>query len=406
MRHVVWFMVVVMLGVLRLSSATSAQPVTPCPDPQKCAHATIGSATGKPGDTVTVGVTFQQGHDDAQPGGIDEVAALAFTLRLGAPGTGLTLADCTLDSQGLPHAVKPDASIADFRVVVENASCANRPSCLCPAPGSGVTPDDHINLAIYGPFPVPTAGAMPVRRTLPVGPQQLLTIDLKLPAQLAAAVPLRILTAWQDSALAPLTAFLSAGDKLSVDQTCIPVAGKPPCDGPDRVSQVVTTDGIITVELVPTATSVPTAIATNTAPPATPTGAPTLTPTAGATATVTSTAPPTATATSSDTATPVATEAPTQVPTVVVTETPTIAPTEAATATPVVTPTTMPTPAGCAGDCNGSGTVTVDEIVTLVNIGLGTANVSTCLAGDTDGDHLISVAEIITGVNNSLNGCP
>jgi len=59
----------------------------------------------------------------------------------------------------------------------------------------------------------------------------------------------------------------------------------------------------------------------------------------------------------------------------------------------------------CVGDCNGDGSVTVDEIVTMVNIALGEANVSTCLAGDPSGDGSITVDEILQAVNNALIGC-
>jgi len=63
-----------------------------------------------------------------------------------------------------------------------------------------------------------------------------------------------------------------------------------------------------------------------------------------------------------------------------------------------------PTPS-CAGDCNGDGQVTVDEILTMVNIALGNANISTCLAGDANHDGQITIDEILTAVNNALNGC-
>jgi len=59
----------------------------------------------------------------------------------------------------------------------------------------------------------------------------------------------------------------------------------------------------------------------------------------------------------------------------------------------------------CSGDCNGDGTVTVDEIIVVVNIALGSANVSTCEAGDVNQDGQITVNEILVVVNNSLNGC-
>ncbi|MFI5396006.1 MAG: carboxypeptidase regulatory-like domain-containing protein [Candidatus Binatia bacterium] len=60
----------------------------------------------------------------------------------------------------------------------------------------------------------------------------------------------------------------------------------------------------------------------------------------------------------------------------------------------------------CVGDCNGNDQVTVDELLTMVNIALGNAGISTCRAGDANDDGQISVDEILTAVNNSLNGCP
>lgn len=60
----------------------------------------------------------------------------------------------------------------------------------------------------------------------------------------------------------------------------------------------------------------------------------------------------------------------------------------------------------CVGDCNGDGSVTVDEIVTMVNIALGTASIDTCPAADPSGDGQVTVDEILQAVNNALNGCP
>lgn len=62
-------------------------------------------------------------------------------------------------------------------------------------------------------------------------------------------------------------------------------------------------------------------------------------------------------------------------------------------------------PCPCVGDCDGSGDVTVNEILTLVNIALGDADVSSCVAGDANHDGKITVDEILTAVNNALNGC-
>jgi hypothetical protein len=68
-----------------------------------------------------------------------------------------------------------------------------------------------------------------------------------------------------------------------------------------------------------------------------------------------------------------------------------------------------PTPTGgavaCVGDCNLDGTVTVDEIVTAVNIALGTRNVADCLPADGNSDGQVTVDEIVTAVNNALTGC-
>ena len=61
---------------------------------------------------------------------------------------------------------------------------------------------------------------------------------------------------------------------------------------------------------------------------------------------------------------------------------------------------------GCVGDCDGSGDVTVDEILKMVNIALGNDTLDQCEAGDGNMDGQITVDEILTAVNNALNGCP
>lgn len=60
----------------------------------------------------------------------------------------------------------------------------------------------------------------------------------------------------------------------------------------------------------------------------------------------------------------------------------------------------------CVGDCNQSGEVTVDELITMVNVALGSASLSACPVGDADGSGTIEINEIIAAVNNGLNGCP
>jgi hypothetical protein len=61
--------------------------------------------------------------------------------------------------------------------------------------------------------------------------------------------------------------------------------------------------------------------------------------------------------------------------------------------------------AQCVGDCDGNGSVTVDEIVTMVNAALS-GGTGGCDAGDADGNGAITVDEIVSAVNNALNGCP
>ncbi|MFI5398453.1 MAG: choice-of-anchor Q domain-containing protein, partial [Candidatus Binatia bacterium] len=62
----------------------------------------------------------------------------------------------------------------------------------------------------------------------------------------------------------------------------------------------------------------------------------------------------------------------------------------------------LPTSAVCIGDCDGSGYVTVDEILTLVNMALG--NGGTCPSGLAAG-VTPDVSVILTAVNKALNGC-
>jgi hypothetical protein len=59
----------------------------------------------------------------------------------------------------------------------------------------------------------------------------------------------------------------------------------------------------------------------------------------------------------------------------------------------------------CPGDCGEDGAVTVDEVITGVNIALGSTDLEQCPIFDTSGDTMVTVDEIITAVNNALNGC-
>jgi hypothetical protein len=60
----------------------------------------------------------------------------------------------------------------------------------------------------------------------------------------------------------------------------------------------------------------------------------------------------------------------------------------------------------CAVDCNIDGTVTVDELITAVNVALGLTSPNACLAGDSNGDGRVTIDEIVDGVRRALSGCP
>jgi hypothetical protein len=49
--------------------------------------------------------------------------------------------------------------------------------------------------------------------------------------------------------------------------------------------------------------------------------------------------------------------------------------------------------------------VTIDELLTMVNVTLGSRNVSACTAGDANGDGEITIAELVAAVSNALHGC-
>ncbi len=59
----------------------------------------------------------------------------------------------------------------------------------------------------------------------------------------------------------------------------------------------------------------------------------------------------------------------------------------------------------CTGDCNFDRSVTVDELITGVNIGLESAPLAACVVGDPNGDGMVAVNELIGAVNAALIGC-
>lgn len=60
----------------------------------------------------------------------------------------------------------------------------------------------------------------------------------------------------------------------------------------------------------------------------------------------------------------------------------------------------------CAGDCDGSGAVAVNELVLGTNIALDQAEVARCQALDRDANGRISINELVEAVNAALRGCP
>lgn len=114
--------------------------------------------------------------------------------------------------------------------------------------------------------------------------------------------------------------------------------------------------------------------------PAVPSTTPTATPTA------------TVTATATRLASPSATPPPTR----------TVTPTGSPSATPPLTATSPPR---CAGDCNGDGSIAINELVQGVAIAIGIQPATTCAAMDTSGDGVVAINELVAAVTNALRGC-
>jgi hypothetical protein len=87
------------------------------------------------------------------------------------------------------------------------------------------------------------------------------------------------------------------------------------------------------------------------------------------------------------------------------TPTPTSEPTTPEGNTP--TPTaTVPPAGGCVGDCNGDGSVVINELIVAVNIALGASPVSMCAASACEEGPVVSISCLIQAVNAALSGCP
>lgn len=78
---------------------------------------------------------------------------------------------------------------------------------------------------------------------------------------------------------------------------------------------------------------------------------------------------------------------------------------------PPGTPTTYPFvvsyrfSAACVGDCNGDGSVTIDELVAGLSLALGGRAVDTCPRFDPNGDGRATINELVTAVGNAEYGC-
>ena len=59
---------------------------------------------------------------------------------------------------------------------------------------------------------------------------------------------------------------------------------------------------------------------------------------------------------------------------------------------------------GCVGDCDGCGSVSIDELVQLVNIALGTIPMSACSQSQSGGP--VTISALVQAVNAALSGCP
>jgi hypothetical protein len=100
------------------------------------------------------------------------------------------------------------------------------------------------------------------------------------------------------------------------------------------------------------------------------------------------------------------TETPSPTPTNIPSPPPSVTPSPTEEPTTIATPSPPPTPVSCRGDCDGSGDVAINELITLVNIALGNAPISSCVAGDADESAMITINEIVAAVNAALSGCP
>lgn len=68
-------------------------------------------------------------------------------------------------------------------------------------------------------------------------------------------------------------------------------------------------------------------------------------------------------------------------------------------------PTRTRTAASCMGDCDGSGSVEVSELVVAVRIAVEGESPERCAAADGNADDVVSVNELVLSVSSALEGC-
>lgn len=82
--------------------------------------------------------------------------------------------------------------------------------------------------------------------------------------------------------------------------------------------------------------------------------------------------------------------------------------TKTATPTPPRTVTQTPMPSStrspCVGDCGGTGIVRISDLITGVDIALGTLPASACPAFE-NAESKVDIAQLVKAVSNALNGC-
>jgi hypothetical protein len=69
------------------------------------------------------------------------------------------------------------------------------------------------------------------------------------------------------------------------------------------------------------------------------------------------------------------------------------------------TPTPTATPIRCVGDCDGNGSVSIDELLQGVTIALDSLPLSACPQFDVDDSGTVTVNELTIAINNTLGSC-